>query len=61
MPAIIELKKPRDNGPRKIVGFETAAFIQTNKEPELSMPPVKPPVTGAVPMMTFEALTNLES
>lgn len=32
VPALIELKKPKDIGPRKIAGFETGLFTQTKKE-----------------------------
>ncbi len=56
LPALIEIKKPKDNGPRKIVGFETGVFLHTRKEPE----PIAQTLSGNMPFVTFDFLTNLE-
>ncbi len=55
LPALIELKNPKDSGPRKIVGFETNMFIHATKEE-----PVKWSLNGARPIVTFDSLTNIE-
>ncbi len=55
LPAIIELKKPKDIGPRKIVGYKTGVLLQAKKEKELSKQPLNGNLAAAV-----DSLTNLE-
>jgi len=52
LPALIELKKPKDVGPRKIVGFETL-LIQAEKELVSSKQPVNS-------LSVVESLSDLE-
>ena len=56
LPSLIELKKPKDNGPRKIVGFEIGIFFHVPKEAE----PIAQTLSGAMPVVVFDSLTNLE-
>jgi hypothetical protein len=54
LPALFELKKPKDLGPRKIVGFKTGVLMQS-LEKESFMQPVDLPLVAAV-----DSLTNLD-
>jgi hypothetical protein len=54
LPALFELKKPKDVGPRKIVGFEHGMLFQAEKELVFS----KQPVNGA--LAALDSLPNLE-
>jgi hypothetical protein len=56
LPVLIELKKPKDSGPRKIVNFETATFLKAQKEPEMG----KQSLSGNKPIFTLDSLTNIE-
>ncbi len=57
VPALIELKRPKDNGPRKIAGFQTAPFLRVEKEAE----PCMSSKTVIAPVMVFESLFDMES
>ncbi len=55
LPVLIELKKPKDIAPRKIVDFKTVLLLQTKKEVAPNNQPLNGTLAAAV-----ESLTNLE-
>ncbi|XHH07546.1 MAG: hypothetical protein ACFCUE_08130 [Candidatus Bathyarchaeia archaeon] len=54
-PALLELKKPKDAGPREIVGFKTGVLLQAKREPEFSSKALNANISDV-----FDSLTNLE-
>ncbi|MGD6809395.1 MAG: hypothetical protein ACQCN3_06820 [Candidatus Bathyarchaeia archaeon] len=54
LPSLFELKKPKDTGPRKIVGFKTGVILPTSNE----QAPSKQPLNGN--LAAVDPLTNLE-
>jgi len=54
LPALFELKKPKDLGPRKIVGFKTGVLIQSVEKESVTQPVDLPLVA------TVDSSTNLD-
>jgi hypothetical protein len=58
LPALFELKKPKDNGPRKIVGFEISSF---SKNENKSGVVVKQSLNRNRPIAILDSIPNLEA
>jgi hypothetical protein len=56
LPALIELKKPKDVGPRKIVGFQNVGLLQVQKSLESG----KSSKNVNLRAVALDSLTNIE-
>jgi hypothetical protein len=57
LPALFELKKPKDNGPRKIVGFEISSFSKNENTSVV----VKQSLNRNMPIVILDSIPNLEA